>query len=432
MEKFVCTHCDHHFESEPAENLVCPNCYWSTSVKKEQTSPSPEKVLPLPKKEAPLVNPFTLSGAEPERPWLWVGGVLFILFLAGIAVWAVGHLRSQDKFLQKIKTENAKVIAANQPELALGPEERALLAEKVPVLPVSPLTEKESQVLAPRMPLRSRLPQGLSMPPWDSKQFEEFLKGIQVQYQLPLEWSYRRKLLQLFRNHYLTASAAFEAKEFLKARDEWIRSLAFPVYRNDLQKHRGVVLTMLRPYINDVLSKIGAMNIALRGGSAASGEQAIQAAYQALQELIAKESWDEANAKILEISKLLDRYEPSPSGVVPPPLPKETALVEPDIQEVLIAQTAPAPSAVPDLAVLRADLTEKEKVIQSRLPEALEAVQKRYDEAIALIKNGNVMEAKEILKKIEYPKALAQDARAKVRILDKITRPPVDSQEKSE
>ena len=71
-------------------------------------------------------------------------------------------------------------------------------------------------------------------------------------------------------------------------------------------------------------------------------------------------------------------------------------------------------------------------MIQSRLAEVLEGIRKQYEEALALIKTGNWPEAKEILKKIEYPETLAQDARAKIKILDKLTSASLDSQKKSE
>jgi len=425
MGRFACSHCGHHFESEATEVVVCPNCYWSTSVKKDQDSPPFEKI--------PLSKTQTLEASpEPVRPWLWVGGGLFLLLLIGISVLAARHLKSQDEILHKIDKKNAQVIATTQPELALSSEEQEILARSVSVDPGGAPTEKESQILAIPPFFRSPSQGRIAAPPWDQKQFEEFLKGTQAQYRIPLEWSYRRKLTQLFQTHYLAAAQAFEAKDYRKARDEWIRSLTFPVYQNNLQRHRGVILTLLRPYINDVLSKIGAMNTALTGRGLGAQEEKIRSAYQGLQELLEKQSWEEANAKILEITKLLEGIEKGPRTVEPPPLPKETGLVDADIQEVLLAQAAPLQPGLPDAHSLRQDLIEKEKVIQSRLPEALEGIRKQYEEALALIKSGNGPEAKELLKKIEYPETLAQDARAKIKILDKLTSASLDSKKKSE
>lgn len=426
MEHFTCTHCGHHFETQETETIVCPNCFWSTSVKKEES-------------RGPVVKPVevqTVKGAAPQQEdspqlWLGVGGVLFVLLLVGIFVFAVRHLKKQDEILHKIESKNAQVIAAEAPELALSNEEKEILHRTIPIEVSAALTDADKKILAPKFILRSTLTQGIPTPPWDEKQFEEFLKGVQQQYRIPLGGSYRRKLTQLFREHYLPAAQAFEAKDFLKARDEWIRSLAFPIYQNDVKKHRGVILTMLRPYVNDILSKIGAINTSLTGGELGAQESKIRMTYQNLQDLLQKESWEEANAVVLELSRQLEEIEKVPKTATPPPLPKEISAVDPDIQDVLLAQAAPIQQSLPDPESLRQDLAAKEKVIQNHLAGAIDLVRKQYETALLLIRNKNWSEARDELQKISFPPALVEDAEAKIKIINQIASPSIDSKEET-
>ncbi len=429
MERFVCHQCGHHFEAEPAESLICPNCYWSTSVTKEGEKPAPKKVE-TPAPEIP---------SKPPRLWFWAGILALLLIVSGIGVLVVRYLQNQTEILQKIKSKNAQVIATEAPELALLPEEREVLSRRISLEPTRPLSPGEREILGRRFPFGSRIPQGIPQPPWTEKEFDTFLKGEERHYKLSLEWTYKRKLRRLFREHYLVATQAFEAKEYLKGRDEWIRALAFPVYYEDIKKHRGVILTMLRPYINDVLSKIGAMNALLVGKDLYATEEGIRTSYNAFYDLLQKESWEEAGAKLLELQKELVNVERMPQAAAPPPLPREVVLVDSDIREVLLSQVVPAQPTLPDWEALRKNLAEKEKIIQGRLPSTLEAIKKDYEEALLLIENKNWAEARERLERIEFPEEFREDAREKIAILSKLTgeegavelTPSLDSQGKT-
>lgn len=427
MERFNCTHCGHHFESEVAEAPVCPNCFWSTSVEKEGDSTS-RKMAGEAESDSSTVRQSPIRRLHPpfwgrlKMPvnrllWLWLGGAAGVIVFVGIFFFASRHLLKQEEILQTIKSKNAEVIAAQAPELTLLPEERAILERRILLEPKKELDEEEKEMLARRTLFRTGKVRGLPGPPWDEKQFESFLEAQQSQYKMPLEWSYRRKLKKLFREHYLPAVQAFEMKDFLKARDEWIRSLGFPVYYNDIKKHQGVVLTMLRPYINDVLSKIGAMNSLLVEKDLYAAEEKVRESYEKLYTLLQSQSWEEANAALLELNPQLEAAKPVPAPVNPPPLPAEINLIDEGVREVLLAQVTPGQPSVPDQAFLREDLVAKEKVIQARLPGTLGLLQQKYDEALAFIQNRNWREAKEILENIDFPGELAEDARAKVQIL---------------
>jgi hypothetical protein len=411
MKRFICTHCGHHFEAKPAETVICPNCYWSTSVKKE----GEEKLAQTEEK------PLPESAPEPERSWFGVGVFLAVALLAGVSFLVFRHLQKQDELLETIQSKNARVIATQAPELTLSPEEKEILGRKISLRPDRELTPIEKEILSLRFPFRSRGPLGIPTPPWSEKEFETFLKGEEAHYKIPLEWSYERKLKRLFKAHYLAGTAAFETKNYLQARDEWIRALTFPVYRNDVKKHRGVVLTMLRPYVNDTLSKIGAMNASLVGQELYATEEKISQAYLVLSDLLQKKSWEEASAQLLEIQKQVETVEKLPKAAAPPALPKEVALIDAGIREVLLTQVVPAEPTLPDWDTLRGDLQGKERVIQGRLPSTLEAIQKGYDEALLLIESKHWKEAKSRLETIEFPPELAEDARAKITILNKLS-----------
>ncbi len=417
MERYVCTHCGHHFESQPKESVVCPKCFWSTSVEKEET----DKAAGARGKEGQASSSLKSESGFPAAG-LRVGlvAILVAVILGGIVFAAVRHLRKQDEILRKIENQNAQVIWAKAPELALTPEEREILERKVTLELKLEVDPAEEEILSRRFLFRPPGVRGLPTPPWDEKQFELFLKGEEAHYKLPLEWSYRRKLKKLFQRHYAAAGAAFEAKETLKARDEWIRSLNFPIYQNDVKKHRGVVLTMLRPYVNDTLSRIGAMNALLMEKDLYALEEKIRSSYENLQSALTRRAWDEANAALLEVTRELDGVNQVPKPVQSPPLPEEVAQIDEGIRTVLLAQAAsPEPSA-PDWESLWQDLSAKERVIQLHLPEFQAQLARPYEEALGFIQGRQWKEAREVLQKIDFPEELVRDAREKVAVLDKL------------
>lgn len=412
MEHYHCTHCGHHFEHAPQDGIACPNCHWSSSVTREEApevSRAPEGPRPARARES-----------KPEGAWVWAAaGALILLFLAvSLFVWR--YVLRQDRLLQKIETKNAEVIAAQAPELNLSQEEREILDRRLVLDSPPPLTEEDREILGRRLPLGSSLIQGLSTPPWDAKQFEAFLKSEEAKYRLPFEWSYRRKLLALFKRHYLAAAQAFEAKDYLRGRDEWIRALTFPVYYEDLAKHRGVALTILRPYINDTLAKIGTMNVMLTEKDVFGTEEKIRASYDVLLDLLQKGSWEEADAKFVELDRMLRTFGNSEKVFLPPAFPSELGRVDPDIQQVILGQAnLPAP-AQRDWEAFRGDLKAKEAIVRERIPGVLEAAREKYQGALTHIKNGNWREAKELLRTLDAPESLARDAKEKITVLNKV------------
>lgn len=435
MEKFVCNHCGHKFEHEPAENLACPKCYWSTSVRPEknlfENGSGGDTSSPIPFRTAPQ-NIEPLVPLEPRNfgPILrWAGGILFVLLFMAIISFAWRHLRKQDEIIKKIETKNAEEIATRAPEMMLTPDKQEILNRVVTFDPQRPLSGKEKELLGPRFIFRSRGARGIPTTPWTEKEFETFLKTQQAHYKITLGWSYERKLREIFKTHSVAATHAFEAKDYLKARDEWIRSLAFPIYQDNVPRHRGVVLTMLRPYINDTLAKIGAMNTSLMGSDLAGFESKIKSDYDHLTSLLKEESWDEANAKILELKIKLQEAGKQVQPSTPPALPPDISKVDTDIREVLLLQVAPAHVSAPDWDTLQQDLAAKERLIQSRLPGAVDEALSNYQAAQLFIKNKSWEQAREELRKIDVPEEWAQDAREKIAVLDQLMQIRADTQE---
>ena len=437
MDKFVCTHCGRHFEGEAGPSLVCPECFWSTSLEKEEGRRFPanpgRETLPGPSKVR-----FG-SGASLGGFWLWAGIVLAALAFLSIFLFASRHLLKQNEILKKIESKNAEVIATEAPELGLQETEREILNRRVTPDPPGEITESENEILARRVSFRPKGMRGLPSVPWNGKEFEEFLKAREAEYKVPLGRSYRKKLEKLFKAHALPAQEAFEAKDYLKARDEWIRSLAFPIYGQDVKKHRGVVLTLLRPYVNDVLSKIGAMNSLLMEKDFYSAEEKVEKAYDSFYTLLQNHSWDEARAALLEVMKEWDGIQKAPRSVSAPPLPPEAGSVDEGIRDVLLAQAAPMEPSVLDGETLRQDLEAKEEVIRSRSAEALARVRQSYDGAVVFLESQNWEEARKLLETVDFPENLAEDAKAKIRILERFEKqnpasggsPSLDSGEKS-
>ncbi|MCM8775562.1 MAG: hypothetical protein NC930_04330, partial [Candidatus Omnitrophica bacterium] len=247
-------------------------------------------------------------------------------------------------------------------------------------------------------------------------------------YQITLPRSYKKKLENVFLQSYLSAAEAFKSGDLGKARDLWAESLVFPIYAGDIQKHRGVVLTMLRPFVNDTLSKIGAVNHMLIVRQVRDKESALSDRYAELCRQIENRAWAEALSSILKCEEEIQALE-SPGMLVaePPPYPAGIREVDRDIQATLYELLKPSPVTVADLGPIKQDLALKKKVIQGFLPENLEKVQKCYHEALEMVHQQRWDEAERLLRGVEYPVVLAKDAQEKVKILKKLKMPALDS-----
>ncbi|MDD5217453.1 MAG: zinc ribbon domain-containing protein [Candidatus Omnitrophica bacterium] len=438
MSRYVCTHCGRRFEAEDKEVLECPACFWSSSVKKEEDV-SPESLAAEKGNETishrAVFDLGLVLGAmghllSKARPFL----ILLAIFAGVAAVLLVKWPEIRDRLVNRADFVTLKGVPgekepADVPQAGdtldvttlLSDQEKAVLTSRVEVSESRIPDEKEQKILDNRVPLKTGIVEKLPSQIWTLEQYKQLISEQERFYKVPLPWSYRRKLEKLFTEKYAASNAPFEKGDLNQARDLWVESLEFPIYANDVQKHRGVVLTMLRPFINDTLSKIGVVNSILAEREIRGKEQQISQSYQEFSDLIHSHSWAEALGLIEDIQKQLQALaQPRASNGTVPPYPASVTLVDENIRATLFDLLNQVPVTVSDLNPLRQDMQEKEKVIKGFLPDYLQPEIQKYDAALESIKAERWDEAEKALRQIEFPSVLKQDAEAKCLILKKL------------
>lgn len=424
---YVCSHCGRKFEAEERENIECPGCYWSSTVKKEEDveATSPTEV-PKPEK-----NPL---GIKIPPLFFKVLGVFFILLLAfPFAGKVAQRFKEQMEYSRENRKKetvgkNRETVQSQNPLALLLPEEQAILDRILRVEAERPLSEEESSLLKVRVSLKTGISENLPSKVWSIENFKEMVKEQERFYKVPLPASYKGKLEKLFEEKYLTGEAAFQEGDLVKARNLWVEALAFPQYSKNVTRHRGVALTMIRPFINDTLSKIGAINNSLVEKNIREKERKLSESYADLTKLIDARGWQEASAQILELERLIQELEnPALAAGVAPAYPEAISQVDEGIRATLTGLLTPALPAIADLLPLKQDLQAKRRVVESFQPGILEASQSRYQEALDRIREGDYNGAIKKLKEIETPLALAKDAQEKIKILSKLEKNKVES-----
>ena len=436
--RYVCTHCGRHFEAEEKEILECPGCFWSTSVKKEEDATRLEKDPPA-VKVTPASSPKLPVNFSFLKPFLL--GLIAILFLLLFFVFILPKTASilsshkKDASKRDIKgpaeMERSKAGATDSGAQPLNLEERNILARKIDLSVDRPLSEEEQKILSNKTPFKTGFIQKLPSQTWTFEGFKQMIAEQERFYKVSLPKSYKNKLEDLFKKKYLPAADAFKNGDSLAARNAWVESLAFPIYANDVKKHRGVVLTMIRPFITDTLSKIGAINSELVEGKIREKEKGVVEAYEKLLDLISKKSWQEASGQILELNQKLDAFSnPGQAAESAPEYPAALSQVDEDIRATLFEILRVPPPAVADLEPMRRDIQAKRKVVESFLAANLEAAQAHYREGLDLIAQSKWKEAEEKLRGVDLPMALVQDAQEKIKILKRLEQSNLDSGQK--
>jgi hypothetical protein len=187
------------------------------------------------------------------------------------------------------------------------------------------------------------------------------------------------------------------------------------------QQTKEVVLTMLRAFINDTLSKIGAINNTIAEQKIREKEMALSEHYDELSRLIEQKSWPEASAVVITLNQIFDQLEqPEQVSGVGAPYPQAIQRVDQDIQATLLEiQNAPSP-AVSDFVPMKRDVAQKRLVIESFLPDKLKVIQEYHDQALRHIRDRSWNEAEKSLRQIIYPIFLWKDAQEKMKILKKL------------
>ncbi len=439
LMSYVCSHCGRRFEAEEKENIECPGCYWSSSVKKE------EEVAGEELKQDLFVGSGKKASGALEKVKLFfmvclIGGLVAAIGFFGWPL-AQSFLSSNESPLPfgKSKEEIAgpaglkkDAVPATDPN-QITEEEKSILNRRVELAADRKPSSEEQKVLDYHASFQTGLVEKLPSQAWTLEDFKKLIAEQERAYQVPLPGSYKRKLDQLVKEKYLPAQAAFEQGNLQVARDLWAGSLAFPIYANDVKKHRGVILTMLRPFINDTLSKIGAINNTLVEGKIREKERIITEEYQSLFPLLQSYSWKEALALIQKMESGLRELEnPAQEAAAPPPYPpQDIALVDEGIRATLVDLLTPPPQGFADFEPLHQDILAKKNVVLGFLPESLEKSRRYYEAGLERIAKGEWSQAQVELRQIDIPLELLKDAQEKIKILEKLRKAELDSVPKS-
>lgn len=405
--------------------MECPGCFWSTTVKKEEDL----------KSEAPAPSAHAASPSSESKPSLSLNFlkpllVVLILSLLFAGVVSVVWFRVRGSGIH-FSLPGERISTKGQPNSAqegslgsveaLSVEEKNILSRIFLLSTNRPLSEEERKILESRAPFQTGIVEKLPSKVWMLENFKQMIAEQERFYKIPLPRSYKNKLYDLFLQKYVSAQGAFESGELTKARDLWVESLAFPIYGDDVQKHRGVVLTMIRPYINDTLSKIGTINSSVVERHIREREQVLSQSYGEFFDLLQKKSWVEAWALVPALEQKIDELE-NPLGVKlnPPPYPPAIKQIDQDIQMTLQGIAETPPPALADLSPLREDIQAKKRVLQSFLPELLSEVLSAYDKALEKIRLKEWREAERLLGGIEFPLELVHDAKEKIKVLNQL------------
>jgi hypothetical protein len=429
--RFVCDHCGKKFELETPEARECPFCFWSSSVRREDEPSSKKKSLSRSAAEtASKSGGMTLSGI---LKFLFrfllllvlIAGVGFLVYKAYKMV-ALSSPQSWKAFSIKPPRDNDKQpskVVATDPLALLSPQEKERLSLEVTIPTDRAQDPGEQAILSRSISFQTGWVEKLPSPAWTLAQYQKLIADQEALYKMPFARSYKKKLEELFKTKYLAAGDAFAKGDVLAARNLWVESLAFPLYSQDLKKHRAVALTMLRPFINDTLSKVSAMNQSILDRGRRAKEQALSVEYQKLIGLIAQKKWQEALAVIAQMTPEVDalRKNTVPQEP-PPPYPSAFGTIDLDLQRPLMDLMSPNPSTTADLQPLQQDLVEKKEVIETFTEAYLKHAAELYQTALELIRDKKWQEAIQALESIQGPQLLLQDAAAKVAILEKIAK----------
>jgi hypothetical protein len=436
--RFVCNHCGKKFELETPEAKECPCCFWSSSVKREDELLSEKKGMSGSSSGAAIKSGSKIHFGNLKylfRVLLVIAILAAVGFLAYKAYKIFTSSSSRSWKAVSIKPSNDSKSSekpAADSEALLLPQEKEMLSHEISIPPDRAPDPGEQEILGRSVSFQTGWTEKLSSAAWTLEQYQKMIAEKEAFYKMPFARSYKKKLEELFKTRYLAAADAFTKGDVLAARNLWVESLAFPLYSTDLKKHRAVALTMLRPFINDTLSKVSAMNQSLLDRGKKSKEQALGVEYQKLTELIAQKKWQEAltliGQMIPEVDQLRKNTTPQEA---PPPYPASFGTIDLDLQRPLMDLMSPSPPSTADLQPLQQDLVEKEEVIETFTEAYLKNAMAAYQSALGLIRDKKWQEAAQALESIQGPQALQQDAAAKIAILEKMAGQTLDSSGKT-
>lgn len=443
---FYCNHCGNHFQAEEKEGLECPRCFWSSSVQIENETQE-KKSAPISKPKPSMELPLWLL---PVFTFLIIfslcGGGLYFVYSKGFFKQIQGWRLSEKKSTKTEIPLNPQ-IPGEQPGAHVQPistaqdpafqnlsaEEKEQLTRVIQVSPKESLTEEEQKILQKPVAFKTGWNETLPSQPWSIESFKKMLDEQEDFFKVPLPGSYRKKLERHFEEHYLAGKTAFEQGDMLGARNHWVDALQIPQYSDKIERHRGVALTMLRPFITDTLSKIGAINNSLLEEKIRGKEQQVTENYQKLLAALKNQQWKDATSLIATIHQRLDQLEnPEATAGQAPPYPPSIAQIDEGIRLTLIDLLDMPPPPVTAFDELRTDLAEKNKIVNGFIPERFEEMQGAYQEGLRAIQEQDWKKADLEFRKVIYPADLAQDAETKRAVLKKLQRVHEEAAKNSE
>lgn len=445
LKKYFCTHCEKRFESEEREIVECPACFWSTSVKpdtgaasKQSSAAKPDK-LSLKPSGGGLPKPYVNFGAV-LKPVFFFLAASILLFFCWKLLKPVAHSlteradkRKEMRAPQDIKgPADAPAQPPAAPALSLSAEEEQVLAHVITVGDSAEPSPEQVEIFSREAPFQTGTVQKLPSQAWTLETFSKMLAEQQQFYKITFPRSYQGKIMDLFKSQYLPGSDAFLAGDLLKARDAWVNSLAIPMYSQDPMRHRAVALTMLRPFINDTLSKIGALNTMLIESQLRSREEEINQDYLNFRSQLQKKSWAEAWESAGKVQDKIAGFEQSvkPDSAAPN-YPESIRQIDRDIGATLLDILTPPTPPLGNLVPILEDVKAKKAALEALLPEKVGEQKQIYDQAQEQIRQRNWSEAEALLQKIRFPKVLSDDARAKLAVIRKLKNQSLDSVPKS-
>ena len=432
--RFICSHCGKSFELDTPAAKECPFCYWSSTVKREEESALGRKMSqPAVKSLQPATESETPRGLFARNMRYALRIVLIIAILSGVAAaayWGYKKLpaaSSQEGKLFTIKfpkteKDSSRPAAAVSGIAVLSPEEKEALYKEV-ILPKDRVPDaSEQEILSRAVRIETGRVEKLPSAGWTPDQYTQMIEEQERFYKMPFARSYKKKLQDLFKTKYVAGTEAFTKGDLLAARNLWMESLTFPLYSTDVKKHRAVALTMLRPFINDTLAKIGAMNQSLVDTSKRVQEEALSAEYQKLSGFVAQKQWADASVEAASLTSQVTQLQQSLKlREAPPQYPLSFAGIDQDIQRALMDLMATNPSSFADLQPLQQDLVEKKDVLQTFTEDYIKNTTTVYENALALIHEQKWSDAIQALESIAGPQSLQEDAARKIAILKKIS-----------
>ncbi len=434
--RFVCSHCGKSFEVPTPEVKECPFCFWSSSVKREDELAIEKKRLSQTSGGGTRIGIY--------NSLYFAFKVLFALVLAG-SVGYLGYLgygqwnQNQKKagaFFsiqgEKGETPKAKRSVSEIVVSELSSQERELLLREAPLSERAVASETEKIILVREVKFKTGWSDQLPSPAWSLSQYEQMIAEQEQFYKITLSRSYKKKLTGLFENKYLAGVEAFAKGDLLAARDLFIESLLFPLYSTNIQKHRGVALTMLKPFIADTLSKIGALNQMINDQDRRQKEKEIAAEYGSLLASIQEGRWEEAILKLDQLQLVATQIQNlAQERPALPPYPSAVGMIDQDIQRSLAALSTPGVSSTTDLLHVREDLAQKKDILMDLSDESYNKAVAIYREGMTFAREGKYKEAFRVLSTIRGPEMLRNQLQTKLAILAKVVSIPETSEARS-